>query len=119
MLARQEGVTNGDLEILNLATLFHDVGFSETYSGHEEVGIRLIKEFLAKWNYPEDKVKKIAGLIEATKMDAKPRNELEALIKDADTSSLGKSYFGIYTNNLRKELNVLQNANISKKDWSK
>jgi predicted metal-dependent HD superfamily phosphohydrolase len=119
LLARQEGVTNGDLVLLNLATLFHDVGFSETYSGHEEVGIRLIKEFLAKWNYPEEKVRTIVGLIEATKMDTKPRNKLEALIKDADTSSLGKSYFQIYTNSLRKELNVLQHALISKKDWNR
>jgi len=119
LLARQEGLFNGDLEILNLATLFHDVGFSETYSGHEDVGIRLVKEFLAKWNYPEEKVNTIVGLIEATKMDTKPRNKLEALIKDADTSSLGKSYFQIYTNSLRKELNVLQNALMSKKDWNR
>ena len=119
LLARQEGVTNGDLEMLNLATLFHDIGFSETYTGHEEVGIRMIKEFLAKWNYPEEKVKIITGLIEATKVDAKPRTKLESLVKDADTSSLGKSHFQIYTNSLRKELNLLQNALISKKDWNK
>lgn len=119
LLARQEGVTNGDLEMLNLATLFHDIGFSETYSGHEEVGIRMIKAFLAKWNYPEEKVKIITGLIEATKVDAKPKTKLESLVKDADTSSLGKSHFHIYTNSLRKELNLLQNALISKKDWNK
>lgn len=118
LLARLEGVTNGELELLNLASLFHDVGFSETYTGHEEVGIRLIKEFLAQWNYPVEKVKTIVGLIEATRVDVKPRNKLESLIKDADTSSVGKSYFQIYTNSLRKELNVLQNANISKKHWN-
>ncbi len=118
LLARQEGVTNGDLEMLNLATLFHDVGFSETYSGHEDVGKRLAKEFLTQWNYPEEKLNTILGLIEVTKIDTKPRNKLEALIKDADTSSLGKTYFKIYTNSLRKELNVLQKALISKKDWN-
>jgi len=119
LLARQEGVTNGELEMLSLATLFHDIGFSETYVGHEEVGIRMIREFLTRWNYPEEKVKIIVGMIEATKMETKPRNPLEALVKDADTSSLGKSYFQIYTNSLRKELNVLQNALISKKDWNR
>jgi len=119
VLARQEGISNGELEIISLASLFHDIGFSETYSGHEEVGIRLIKEFLAKWNYPEEKLQKIIGLIEATKMNTRPRSKLEAIIKDADTSSLGKSYFQIYTNSLRKELNVVQNALISKKDWNR
>ncbi|HEX5111659.1 MAG TPA: HD domain-containing protein, partial [Saprospiraceae bacterium] len=119
LLARQEGVTNGDLEMLNLATLFHDIGFSETYAGHEEVGIRMIKEFLAKWNYPQEKVNTIVGLIETTKMENKPKTNLQAIIKDADTSSLGKSNFQIYTKSLRKELNLLQNALISKEDWNK
>ncbi|HJW29529.1 MAG TPA: HD domain-containing protein, partial [Saprospiraceae bacterium] len=119
LLARQAGLTNGELEILNLATLFHDIGFSEVYSGHEDVGIRLVKEFLAKWDYPKERVDTIVGLIEATKVDTKPRNKLEALIKDADTSSLGKSHFQIYTNSLRKELNTLQHALLSKKDWNR
>ena len=77
LLARQEGVTNGELEMLSLATLFHDVGFSETYSGHEEVGIRLIKNS-SPGGITRKKIKTIVGMIEATKMDTKPRNNLEA-----------------------------------------
>lgn len=119
VLARQAGVLNGELEMLNLAALFHDSGFSETYSGHEDVSIRLAKNFLNSKNYPQEKIATIVGMIEATKMDAKPRNQLEALVKDADTSSLGKSHFNIYTNSLRKELNALQNAVLTKKDWTK
>ena len=119
VLARQAGVTNGELEILNLAALFHDVGFSEAYSGHEEQSIRIAKEFLSSQNYPQDKIDAIIRAIEVTKMDVKPRNKLESLMKDADTSSLGKSHFQIYTNSLRKELNTLQNAVLSKKDWAK
>jgi predicted metal-dependent HD superfamily phosphohydrolase len=119
VLARQAGVTNGELEILNLAALFHDVGFSEAYSGHEDQSIRIAKEFLISQNYPQDKIDAIVRAIEVTKMDVKPQNKLESLMKDADTSSLGKSHFQIYTNSLRKELNTLQNAVLSKKDWAK
>lgn len=119
VLARQAGLQNGELEMLNLATLFHDTGFSETYAGHEEVSIRLAREFLESRNYPPDRIQRIAHMIEVTKIDVKPRNNLEALVKDADTSSLGKNHFHIYTNSLRKELNTLQNAVLSKKDWAK
>jgi HD superfamily phosphodiesterase len=119
LLARQAGVSNGDLEILNLATLFHDVGFSEAYSGHEDHSIRIAKEFLTSVHYPSEKMKVIEALINATRVDVKPKTNLESLIKDADTSSLGKSHFHIYTNSLRKELNTLQNAVLSKRDWAK
>ncbi len=119
VLARQAGLTNGDLEMLNLASLFHDSGFSETYVGHEEVSIRLARNFLQSHHYPQERIDLIVGMIEATKMDVKPKNKLEALVKDADTSSLGKSHFHIYTNSLRKELNTLQHAVLSKKDWAK
>ena len=118
LLARQAGTSDADLEILNLASLFHDVGFSESYVGHEEQGIRIARDFLTKSNYPEDKIAKIEALIKVTQIDVKPKTHLEALLKDADTSSLGKPHFHIYTNSLRKELNAVQNTLLSKKDWA-
>ena len=118
VLARQVGTKPEELELLNLASLFHDVGFSETYSGHEDHGIRIAKEFLTSVDYPKDKIAIIEGLINATRVDVKPTTQLEALLKDADTSSLGKPHFQIYTNSLRKELNALQNALLTKRDWA-
>lgn len=118
LLARQAGITGDALEALNLAALFHDVGFSETYVGHEVQGILIAREFLTKANYPETQIRLVEKLINATRVDVPPATQLEELIKDADTSSLGKPHFHIYTNNLRKELNALQHADLSKKDWA-
>ena len=119
LLGRHAGVSNGDLEVLNLAALFHDVGFSEEYNGHEDHSIRIVREFLESRNYPPERIETIVRLVEVTKIDVKPRTRLESLMKDADTSSLGKSHFQIYTNSLRKELNTVKNAVLSKKDWAK
>ena len=79
VLARQAGLQNGELEMLNLATLFHDTGFSETYAGHEEVSIRLAREFLESRNYPPDRIDTIAHMIEVTRIDVKPRTTLPEL----------------------------------------
>lgn len=119
LLARQAGLGADDLEILNLATLFHDVGFSETYTGHEEVSARIARTFLASQDYPEDKIETIVRLILSTKLETRPATKLEALLKDADTSSAGRPHFHIYTNSLRKELNAVQNAVLSKRDWAR
>ncbi len=118
-LARLSKVSRDDIEILNLAALFHDSGFSETFNGHEEVGARIARTFLTSQNYPSEKIKKIEGLILATKMETQPASELEMLIKDADTSTLSKRQFGIVTNTLRKELNALQHTNYSKTEWAR
>lgn len=118
VLARLAGAKHEELELLNLASLFHDVGFSETYTGHEDHGIRIAREFLIRVDYPKDKIAIIEGLINATRVDVKPTTQLEALLKDADTSSLGKPHFQIYTNSLRKELNAIQHALLTKRDWA-
>lgn len=119
LLARQAGVSPDELEIINLAALFHDIGFANVYSGHEDSSKQIAQDFLSSHQYPVDKIATILGLIEATKLESKPANQLEALLKDADTSSLGRSHFQIYTNSLRKELNAVQHAVLSKKDWAK
>jgi predicted metal-dependent HD superfamily phosphohydrolase len=118
LLGRQAGLKSDELELLNLASLFHDVGFSETYTGHEDHGIRIAKEYLSSIQYPKERTDIIVNLINATKADVKPATTLEALLKDADTSSLGRPHFQIYTNSLRKELNTLQNMLLTKRDWA-
>jgi hypothetical protein len=95
------------------------VGFSEEYTGHEDHSKRIAQEFLRSRNYPEERIEAILKLVEVTKIDVRPETKLESLMKDADTSSLGKSHFQIYTNSLRKELNAVKNAVLSKKDWAK
>ena len=118
LLARQAGIKPEELEMLNLAAIFHDAGFSTAYTGHEEHGARMAREFLSHAGYPEEKIQTIEDLIQATRVDIKPRTTLEALLKDADTSSVGRSHFHIYTNHLRKELNAVQNALLTKRDWA-
>ncbi len=118
LLGRQAGLKPEELELLSLASLFHDVGFSEAYTGHEDHSIRIAKEFLTSVGYPKDKIATIEGLINSTRVDLKPKTNLEALLKDADTSSLGRPHFHIYSNSLRKELNALQNAVLTKRDWA-
>lgn len=118
LLGRQDGIKGDELEMLSLAALFHDVGFSIAYVGHEDHGIRIARDFLTSVNFPEEKIGLIEGMINATRIDVKPKTKLEALLKDADTSSLGRPHFLIYTNSLRKELNVLQDAGLTKRDWA-
>jgi HD superfamily phosphodiesterase len=66
VLARQAGITNGELEIVNIAALFHDVGFSK----HTQV-MRTIasgsREIFLLPKLSTGKIDAITRLIEVTK----------------------------------------------------
>jgi len=81
------------LEIVTLAGWLHDTGYTEIYRGHEEVSIRIATEFLREEQYPEEKIKLVAGCIRATKIPQQPQNILEEIVADADLSGLGKKSF--------------------------
>ena len=53
----------------------------------------MAEEFLAKENYPAEDIVKVKSLINASCLQYNPQNDLENIIKDADTSHLGSDDF--------------------------
>ena len=100
-LAQQ--LPDSELEILIIAALFHDTGFTQVYQGHEEASKKIAAEYLKNHDYPSNNLEKILQCIEATKMDHMPDSNLEEIIKDADLNSLGTPQFFQNSENLRRE----------------
>ncbi|MCB0572771.1 MAG: HD domain-containing protein [Phaeodactylibacter sp.] len=118
-LGRAMGLSRHDMETLELATLFHDVGFSETYEGHEAVSGQLARKFLAGQNYPKEKTEKVLSLIDATYPQKIPANTLEQVIKDADLSNLASEHYLDILEGLRHEWAAFLNATYSDDEWYK
>ncbi len=102
-IARKEGLSLDDLEIVLLAAAFHDLGHVECYKGHEEVSKRLADEWLKKQNYPNHKIEMVLGCINATKIPQNPKNLLEEIVCDADLIHLSFESYPIYQEMLRVE----------------
>ncbi|MBL4594898.1 MAG: HD domain-containing protein [Flavobacteriales bacterium] len=92
-----------ELEILLLAAWFHDVGYLESFEGHEELGIKKATDFLTKENYPKEKIAIIADCIMATKMGVEPTSLLQEIICDADMKGLSSSNYSDRSQLLREE----------------
>ena len=116
-LARNSGCNEDEIEILVLAALFHDTGFSRSYDNHEDESKAIAKEYLSTKSYPTEKTETIVSCIECTKMGVMPTNRLQMLIKDADTSSLGSRNFFQYTDYLREEINKVKGEQIDEVGW--
>ena len=108
VLANQEKVTDKhDLLLLKTAAVFHDSGFLFVYKNHEEKGCEIAAESLRNVFSKED-IKKICGMIMATKIPQTPNTLLEQIICDADLDYLGRSDFEPISRNLYKEFIVFK-----------
>lgn len=116
-LANSMGLTEEEQELLDLAALFHDTGFTESYEGHEAVSRQIARAFLEKFDYPEDKIEQVLLLIDATYPPKYPGSKLEAVIKDADLSNLGREDYFESLEDLRYEWAVFLNHTYDDGEW--
>ncbi|GAA4293826.1 Pycsar system effector family protein [Aestuariibaculum suncheonense] len=106
-----------DAEILELAALLHDTGYTKTTAGHEEESVKIATEFLTKNKVDQSTIDAINNCILATKFEGTPTTELEKIIRDADSSHFGKPYFDEASEFLRKELEIQGIKNHSTSEW--
>lgn len=111
------GLTAQEIEIVELAAWFHDVGYAKSKDDHEEHGWQIAKEFLEKENYPAEKQEQIRKCILATRLNHNAENTLECVIADADLSHLGANNHATKSELLRQELKAACNINFSDIKW--
>jgi len=108
-----------DKENLEIAAWFHDTGFVEKEVNHEEVSVQIATDFLKEKQVAQERIAVIKQLILATKMGYEPKNDVEAIIADADCAHLASKSFFDYTSLLRKEWELTGFKKVSDKEWIK
>ena len=116
-LAGKEGLSDGDLELLRVAVLFHDSGFTIEAKEHEKLGCEIAQKKLPGFGYTHSEIDRIRGIIMATRYPQSPQNLLEEIICDADLDYLGRDDFFEIGNTLLRELNESGRFK-TEKDWN-
>lgn len=102
-------------ECLILSAWFHDTGYLYTRHEHEAKSIEIVINALRP-NYTA-LTAPVVTCIAATKVGEIPKNDLAALLKDADIA-FGSAYDFRFTNNAyREELRVLENRTFTDDVW--
>lgn len=117
-LCKAENISRKNTTLLKTAALFHDCGFTETYTNHEEKGCEIARRHLPEFDYEDDDIEKICGMIMATKIPQSPKNILERIICDADLDYLGRDDFYSIGNTLFEEFKVYNVIN-DEKSWNR
>ncbi len=116
-LATLEGCTPDEIEMLAIASLFHDTGFVIQYDENESIGAKIAENYLKTILYNEEKIDIIEHIILATIPSREPKNLLEKIIKDADMDNLGREDFFDITEKLKHERETIKNIKIRDPDW--
>ena len=93
--------------LLRIAALSHDMGFLSSYVNHEEVGARMVQDYMRQLGFKQKDIDVVKGMIIATKPSNPSRTMLEKIICDADLDYLGRDDFEPISNSLYKELQNL------------
>jgi len=115
-ICKLEGVNGQDMCLVKTAALFHDLGFLETYDGHEDFSIKKAQEILPRYGFNDDNIKKIAGMINSTRIPQTPTNKLEEILADADLDYLGRDDLFLIGQRLQHEWKLLGKIS-SLREW--
>lgn len=103
-LSDKMGIAGDDKTIICTAALFHDIGFLETYEGHEVASCRIAESYLFEFGYNDKQIRVIRDLIMATKTPQSPKTILAQILCDADLSYLGTNIYETRAESLFNEL---------------
>jgi uncharacterized protein len=106
-IARYEGCSEDELNLLDIAALWHDTGYTRIYGNHEEQSCLLARQYLPEYGLSADDIDTICDIIMATKIPQSPKNKLEEIIADADLEYLGTETFEAKSRDLFHELQSL------------
>ena len=116
-IALAEEVTAEEVEILEIAAWFHDIGFHLDPQDHEAASAKLATEFLTRKNFAQSKIQKVEACILATKPEHKPQNLEEQIIIDANYYHLGLDNYPNYADLIKEESKMLGGESYSEIDW--
>lgn len=116
LLAAAEDVRGHQLDLLLTAAAFHDAGFLEKYTGHEEVSCTMARQFLPQFDFTAADIEAICELIIATKLPQVAPNHLARILCDADLFYLGTDDYGPIAEHLYHEF-LRENIVKDKMEW--
>ncbi len=117
-IGEQSGLSAQEMKLLLLAAWFHDLGYVNTYRGHEDESKKMARKFMSEHGMPAQEIEQVLAAIEATKLDHVPESLLENVIKDADLYNLGTSEALDNSQKLREEWAHFLNQEYSEESWA-
>ncbi len=116
-IGENSGLTAEELELVELAAIFHDTGWIENSNNHEENSVQIAKKFLKSCLYNPEKIEKVSELILVTNLNNDTKYLLQTVLRDADILHIGKKGFYSRSQTLKSEIEFLETKKIEELNW--
>ena len=117
-LASHSGIPEPGVEVLLTAAWFHDTGYVRGGANHEQESVKIAVRFLRDFNLSPEFYFKIEGLINATRISARPVGLLEEILCDADLSHMGSTDYETWSLLLKKEFELQTGKSMTLEAWN-
>jgi predicted metal-dependent HD superfamily phosphohydrolase len=107
-LSVAEKLNNSEFFVLLTAAYFHDAGYLYRYEHNEPIAVKMARQVLPEFEYSEEQLNVIEGIIMATSHSVEPKNKLEMIMCDADHDYFGRHDYQKIAVSLRKELAIYE-----------
>jgi len=114
----EEIKTEEEVFLLKISALYHDVGFLQTYQGHEEKSCEIAETDLTRFGLSATQKEVVFNLIRATQVPQNPQSKLAQIICDADLDYLGRRDFYEIGQGLFQEF-LWQGIVTNELEWNK
>jgi CheY-like chemotaxis protein/class 3 adenylate cyclase len=103
-LAAMTDIGEDDLQLLEIAAVYHDLGYTVQRQEHERMSAELAGKVLPQFGLSPAQIAAVQGMIMATELPQSPHTLLEQILADADLDVLGREDFERRNEDLRAEL---------------
>lgn len=108
-----------DLETVQIAAWFHDLGYSISVDEHEQKSAKLARDFLQKRGVDGKRIIQVEGCIMATRMPQNPQTLMEEVLCDADLMHLSTEKYFDQAAKLQEEMKFTKSMKLPDKKWLK
>lgn len=116
VLGEMEGLQSNDMRLLEIAALYHDIGFIESYEDHEDHSIKITREVLPDFGFSKEEIEIITSAINATKIPQTPVTRIGEILADADLDNLGRGDVFVIGQRIHSEL-TLNGRTLTLVEW--
>jgi len=117
-IANYYSLSDLDIELIQIAALYHDTGYFEGPKDHEEKSCILVEQELSKYNTEASHLELIKEMIMSTKIHKQPKSHMECILADADLEYIGTKSFWKTGLKLLEEIKF-SNPDFNLDDWNK
>lgn len=117
-LAHLCGFSGEDVQLIEVAAAYHDIGYVYTSEEHEMIGASIAAQVLPGYGFQWFQIERIINLIMATRLPQSPGDLLEQCLADADLDALGREDFLERSEALRLETAALDQP-LDPLEWDK